>query len=120
MAETISRRSPVHAHLEHLQPVWGQAGNMPVALRFKDLASEALVKQDLALADLSCLQKVGFKGQGTLRWLAEQNVTVPEGVYEASDLANGGLIVRTDRNEVFLEDGFAGKTVARLIESFSS
>ena len=99
------RRSPIHDCLEELNPVWAEIHNMKVPLRFKDAASETQLKAALSLCDLSCLPKVSVKGPECLAWLAQAGILVPESVYGYRLLGDGGLVIRTDRQEVFLEDG---------------
>ena len=108
------RRSPVHDCLEGLNPVWVEIHNMKVPLRFNDSATESQLKTDLSLCDLSCLPKIGVKGPESLAWLAQTRIPVPESVYGCRSLEKGGLVIRTDRHEVFLEDGPAGHRVSEL------
>ncbi|HEU0007482.1 MAG TPA: hypothetical protein VFS12_15970, partial [Terriglobia bacterium] len=114
------RRSPVHDCLEGLNPVWAEIHNMKVPLRFNDSATESQLKTDLSLCDLSCLPKIGVKGPESLAWLTQTRIPVPENVYGCCSLEEGGLVIRTDRHEVFFEDGPAGHRVSELEHELSS
>jgi sarcosine oxidase, subunit gamma len=113
-ASSSIRRSPVHHALEELNPVWAQIHNMKVPLRFGNSASESQLKTELSLCDMSCLPKIGVKGPESLAWLAEAGISVPEAIYGSFSRGDSGLVIRTDRHEVFLEDGPASHRVSEL------
>ena len=119
-ASSSIRRSPVHDCLEELNPVWAEIHSMKVPLRFKDTASETQLKTELSLCDLSCLPKMSVKGPESLAWLAQAGILVPESVYGCRSMADGGLVIRTDRQEVFLEDGPASHRVSQFERELSS
>ena len=114
------RRSPIHDCLEELNPVWVEIHNMKVPLRFKDAASETQLKAALSLCDLSCLPKVSVKGPASLAWLAQAGILVPEIVYGRRSIEDGGLAIRTDRHEVFLEDSPSSHKVSEFERQLSS
>jgi len=119
-ASSSIRRSPVHDCLEELNPVWAEIHGMKVPLRFKDAASETKLKTELSLCDLSCLPKMSVKGPETLAWLVETRIPVPERVYGHCLLEDGSLVIRADRQEVFLEDGPASHRVSAFERELSS
>ena len=119
-ASSSIRRSPVHDRLEELNPEWVEIHSMKVPLRFKDSASEKRLKTELSLCDFSCLPKVSLKGPESLTWLAQAGIPVPENVYGCRSSADGGLVIRTDRQEVFLEDGPASQRVSEIERELSS
>jgi len=114
------RRSPIHDCLEELNPVWAEIQNMKVPVRFKDAAIETQLKAALSLCDLSCLPKMSVKGPESLAWLAQAGFQVPESVYSYRSLGDGGLVIRTDRQEVFLEDGPGSHRVSEFGRELSS
>jgi len=114
------RRSPIHDCLEELNPVWGEIHNMKVPLRFKDTASETRLETELSLCDISCLPKMSLKGPESLAWLAQAGIRVPESVYGYRSMGDGSLVVRTDRQEVFLEDGPRSHRVSEFERELSS
>jgi sarcosine oxidase, subunit gamma len=114
------RRSPVHDCLEELNPEWAEIHSMKVPLRFKDVAGEAKLQADLSLCDLSCLPRMSVKGPESLGWLAQAGIPVPESVYGWRSKADGGLVIRTDRQEVFLEDGPASHRVSEIERELST
>ena len=78
------------------------------------------MKTELSLCDLSYLPKVSLKGPESLTWLAQAGIPVPENVYGCRSSADGGLVIRTDRQEVFLEDGPASQRVSEIERELSS
>ena len=114
------RRSPVHDCLEELNPVWAEIHSMKVPLRFKDAVNETQLKTELSLCDLSCLPKMSVKGPESLAWLAQAGIQVSENLYDYRPLADAGLVIRTDRQEVFLEDGPASDRVSELERELTS
>src|SRR6267378_7325938 len=105
MSPRNQRRSPVHEVLEDLHPRWGQVQGMSVALSFQSSEIEELSRTELALCDLSCLPRISFKGPEAVGWLEQFGIRVPTIVYDYSSWNDGGLIIRTDGQEVLLEDG---------------
>ena len=97
------RRSPVHGSLEELNPMWAEVHGMKVPLRFKDTVGETHLKTELSLCDLSCLPKISVKGPESMAWLTQTRIRLPERVYEHCSLEDGSLVIRTDRQEIFLE-----------------
>ncbi len=111
---TYPRTSPVQSELEKLEPVWGELHAMRCPLRFAEPEEESERLGDLALCDLSALPKLGLKGSGAERWLRERGCPIPDKVYDWETIEEGGLIVRVDGEEFFLEDGLTGSRVADL------
>jgi len=118
-ASNSIRRSPVHDCLEDLNPVWAEIHRMKVPLRFKDAVNETQLKTELSLCDLSCLPKVSVKGPESLAWLAQAGILLPESVYSYRS-EHDGLVIRTDRQEVFLEDGPASHRVSEFERELTS
>ena len=111
------RISPIHSELEKLNPNWGELFRMQVALRFGSLDEEKQRLSDLALCDLSALPKLGLKGTGCEEWLRNKKVVIPRQLYEHEEIEGDGLVIRTDRNEFFLEEGMNGEAVGQLSSS---
>ena len=70
--------------------------------------------EKLALCDLSTLPKLGVKGPGAESMLERADIPIPEGVYQWRSLDDGGLVIRVDRNEFFLEEGVSSTRLERL------
>ncbi|MCI0628323.1 MAG: hypothetical protein L0387_42845 [Acidobacteria bacterium] len=113
-ASSSVRRSPVHDALEDLNPKWAQIHNMKVPLRFNDAARENKLKTELSICDMSCLPKMGVRGPESLAWLAQAGIPAPERIYGWRLLGDSGLVIRTDRHEVFLEDGLTSHRISEL------
>jgi len=104
----------VHDLQEALRPEWRQLQGALVPWSLQPLESEEVLRKELALCDLSWLPKISFKGAGAVEWLMQEGVTVPAGLYEYSNL--NGLVIRTDSQEVFVEDGPRGQVVMQLTQ----
>jgi len=111
---TYPRSSALESSLESLGPIWTERFGMRVPLRFREIEEERKQFENLAICDLSALPKMGVKGRGAVACLREEGLTVPERIYGWRQLEDGGLAIRTDRNEVFLEEGIEGSTLAGL------
>ena len=93
---------------------------MAAALRFSDLAREDRLRKRLALADLSCLPRLGLKGAGVLAWLLENGLQTAGALYAVTPIEDDGILVRIDREEVILEDGIRGQAVSRIRNRLSA
>lgn len=93
---------------------------MPAVLRFAALDQEDRLKGRLALADLSCLPRLGLKGAGVLDWLGENGLQTGETLYAVTAIEDHGILVRIDREEVILEDGLRGQAVSRIRDRLSA
>ncbi len=85
---------------------------MPLAAKLRDDRPDRSAK--LGICDLSALPRIGLKGPGAADWLSARGVTVPGQPNTWSALEGGGAVARLARTEFLVEDGFSGKTVARL------
>ena len=94
--------------------VWTQVHNMPAPLRFHDSAIEDRLKTELSICDVSCLPKMGIKGQEAFAWLAQAQIPVPERVFGYRSLADDSLVIRTGSQEAFLEDSVATNRIGEL------
>jgi len=111
------RSNPIREALVKLSPEWDEKFGMPVALHIGDPAQEAAALQDLALADLSALPKVGCKGQGAEAWLRDQGLPAPKEIYGWDCLDGGGIVARSDRFEFVIWNGFDGGPVEDLSDA---
>ena len=93
---------------------------MAAVLRFAGPEQEERLKGRLALADLSCLPRLGLKGAGVLAWLRESGLQTAAALYEVTPVEGHGILVRIDREEVFLEDGLRGQVVSRIRDRLSA
>ncbi len=114
---SAARTSPLAAlHAPH-DPVWEVIQGMAVPLRFgRERGSLATV----ALADASCLTRIGWKGAGAADWLAAQGLPVPSQPNTWLPAPEGGIVARLGRTEFFAENDPGGGLVeqlqARLLE----
>lgn len=117
---SLQRQSPVHDLMEPMHPVWTEVRGMAAVLRFAGPEQEDRLKGHLALADLSCLPRLGLKGAGVLPWLRENGLQTAEALYAVTPIEDHGILVRIDSEEVFLEDGLQGRAVSRIEERLSA
>jgi sarcosine oxidase subunit gamma len=106
--------------MEPMHPVWTEVRGMAAVLRFAGPEQEDRLKGHLALADLSCLPRLGLKGAGVLPWLRENGLQTAEALYAVRPIEGHGILVRIDREEVFLEDGLRGQVVSRIQDRLSA
>jgi sarcosine oxidase subunit gamma len=88
-----------------------------VAVRFNDNADQELQQaRQMGLADLSVLPRTGFKGTGTVEWLATQGLSIGADSNVAYRQAGGELAARLAPGEIFLIDSLAatGELVEKL------
>lgn len=101
--------------------------------RFQELADAAVASdfgcsveeeiaraQRMAIADLSPLPRVGFKGREAIAWVRDQGVQIPERNNQAAAQPDGTLIARLADTEVIcLSDTAAGSELpARLTRTW--
>jgi len=80
-----------------------------VAADFGDGTAEAETARRMGLADLSPLARTGFKGAGSVEWLAGQGVTVGAESNRGYRQAGGEIALRLAPNEVLLVDSLAAQ-----------
>lgn len=115
------RRSFVYRTLQGLGARFGEIGGAAVALDFGDPAAELERGLRMGLADLSPLPRTGFKGAGTVEWLAEQGLAIGPDSNRAYLQAGGELALRLAPTEILLLDslGGSGGLPGRLDQSWN-
>jgi len=96
------RRSFVYRKLIEAGARFEEIDAAAVVKDFGSPEGEAATLRRMALADLSPLPRIGFKGAGTADWLAAQGVTVPADSNRAERQADGGLAARLAPGEVWV------------------
>ena len=71
-----------------------------------DSETELKHAQQMALSDLSYLQRIGFKGAGTTEWLENQNITIPTNINTAELTNDGCMVARLGSNDILILDNF--------------
>jgi len=105
LVQTTRRQSSVHDLLTARSPIWTVFRDMAGVLRFQDSASEVRLREHLALCDMSCFARMSVKGPLAVQRMTECGIPVPQKSYEHRQSEDGGLVVRVDSQEIFLEDG---------------
>lgn len=108
-------RSYVYRKLLKLNANFEACGDWALAADFGDPEEELETAARLGLADLSPLPRVGFKGAGTIEWLAGQGVVAPDESNRAVWQPNGLLAARLAPSEMLLLSGL-DRAAARIGE----
>lgn len=114
MPDQPTRQSPIQPWLEARNATWSCIGPMLIAVRLQNEPTEGAAIQTLGLCDMSALSKLGVKGPDADRWLQDQDVDVPDLIYESRQLPGGGVIVRIGSDEFLLESGVTNELVPVL------
>jgi sarcosine oxidase, subunit gamma len=101
---SLLRRTPLRRVLEKAGATWSDAGASAVAA---SVASRAEIAK-LAIADLSPLPRLGFKGRGTIEAMKKRGVTVEAEPNKAFRQPDGGLCLVLAPGEVILLSNLAG------------
>ena len=118
--EGFDWRSPVYRRLAAAGARFAAFGDAAVAESIAEPAHEAERARRLALADLSPLGRIGFKGPGALDWLHAQGVTIGEEDNRAWRQTDGALSARLAPTEaVILDSVHAPGAAARLAAAWS-
>ena len=116
------RRSFVYRLLQAAGARFATVNGGAAALDFNRPADQEIAQaRELGLADLSALPRSGFKGAGTVDWLAAQGLQVGDDSNKAYRQPCGTLAARLAPAEVLLLDGLegAGATIIRLDQAWA-
>lgn len=76
-----------------------------IAIRYPNNSGETEDAKHMAIADLSPLPRIGFKGKDTLNWLQQQSVQIPERANQARRQNDNSLVLRlSDDEHLILSD----------------
>lgn len=114
--ESLARRSFVYRKMADLGARFIASNESALAASFGG-EDEAAAARNLALADLSPLRRVGFKGAGAADWLASQGVMVPE-INRCAAQADGAMVFRLGANDIMITTDIAA--AAALPERLSA
>ncbi|WP_374653196.1 hypothetical protein [Dongia sp.] len=105
----LKRRSFIYRELVKLGANFGELNGGAVPLDFGASREAELASAGrLALADLSVMPHAGFKGRGTVEWLAAQGLAIGPDSNKAYAQSGGELAARLAPMEIFLLDSLAG------------
>ena len=100
--QTFLSRSFVYRKLDTLAAHSGEFNGYKTLASIKAPESEMEQVKKLSLCDLSALPRTGFKGKGTIEWLAIHKMSVPEKPNLAINNSEGCLIIRLGLTEIML------------------
>jgi sarcosine oxidase subunit gamma len=112
-SDTISpaerpRRSPLYRVLEAAGATFSEINGAAVADGFGAAEAEVSAARDMAIADLSPLPRVGYKGRGALDWARARGVEIRGDNNVAYRQKAGELAARLADTEVVVIDGLDG------------
>ncbi len=87
---------------------FAEVAGAALALRYATATDEGATARTMGLAELSPLPRHGFKGLGTVDWLAANGLTVPKEPNWTARQADGSLALRLAANEIFLLSDLKG------------
>lgn len=96
------RRSFVHHRLAQAGAEFADVGGGILAALTAGGADEAAAARRLALADLSPLPRIGYKGEGAPAWLRQNKVQIPAQPNAAQPQADGTLVAALSAQEHLL------------------
>ncbi len=115
-------RSFVYRQLQAAGAHFSHCRQAAIAAGYAGSDIEQARLQHLALADLSPLPRLGFKGIGVPAWLQGQGVNMPEAANTAVADPQYGLVARLGHNELLLlgRDAAQGDAQERLTETWQA
>ena len=106
--QDFARRSFIYRRLADHGAVFREHDGAAVAERYGEADDEITRARRLGLADLSTLERTGFKGRGALDWLRAQGVTGLETDNRAGIQPDGTLAARLAPTEAVILGDLAG------------
>lgn len=103
-----ARRSYIWRVLEAAGARFIELNGAAVAADFGDPDAEAEAARSMAIADLSPLPRVGYKGRGALGWARAHGVIIGDDNNVATRQKGGGWAARLADSEVVVLDGLSG------------
>jgi sarcosine oxidase subunit gamma len=115
-AQNQIRRSPIYRLTQAAGAFCDVINSAAVPMHYGSPDSELDRARRMAIADLSGLPRTGFKGTGTVDWLAGQGLTIGPDSNMAYRQDGGALAARLAPTEIFLIDGLdaTGALIDRL------
>ncbi len=99
----LKRRSFLYRELAKLDAEFEEVNGTACAMTCgRDIEAETAQARDLAIADLSALARLGFKGRNTIGWLTERGVVVSTDDNMTERQADGTRAARLAPTEVLL------------------
>ena len=117
-AQNQLRRSPIYRETQAAGAFCEVINGGAVPMHYGSPDSELGRARRMAIADLSTLPRTGFKGTGTVDWLAGQGLTIGPDSNIAYRQEGGALAARLAPTEIFLIDGL--DATGALIEKLNA
>ncbi len=104
------RRSFQYRKFDEPEITWSERNNYAVVSSITDPKEEINFANNLALSDLSYIQRIGFKGFGTCDWLIKNNIQIPANINTSFNDSNGCVIARLGSNDILILDNIKHET----------
>jgi sarcosine oxidase subunit gamma len=102
------RRSQLYRRHIEMGATFEALGDSVVVSRYGKHEEELAQAQQLGLADLSTLPRLGFKGTGTTDWATRQGIELPAQPNRATLQSDGTLVARLSQSELLLASNLHG------------
>ena len=96
------RRSQLYRRHTEMGADFVTLGDSVVVSHYDSMGHEKIQSQQLGLADLSTLPRIGFKGAGTPDWALSLGIELPAEPNRALVQADGTLVARLSQHELLL------------------
>ena len=101
---SFAQRSFLYRKYKSTQTGWSQVNGYATISTLVDQDKEIEYAKQLAISDLSYIQRIGFKGAGTVDWLNKQNIQIPEMVNSSLSTDDDCLVARLGTNDILVLD----------------
>ncbi len=101
------RRSFLYRKFDEPQTTWEEVNGYAIVSYVNNKTNNA---QNLALCDLSYLQRIGFKGAGACDWLKTQNIKIPKDINTALTTADDCIVARLGNNDILILDSIKNQS----------
>jgi len=115
------RRSPIYRETQKAGAFCDTVNGGAVPIHYGDPERDLSRARRMGMADLTVLPHTGFKGAGTVEWLAGQGLSIGPDSNMAYAQAGGELAARLAPTEIFLIDSLAatGALIEKLNDAWS-
>ncbi|MFT5483175.1 MAG: sarcosine oxidase subunit gamma [Halieaceae bacterium] len=105
----FTARSPLYRWHEATGATFEAQRDAACVYGYQDPEYEVDRAKKMGLVDLSTLNRVGFKGPDSLRWIQHRGLVIPDQPNQSCLQGNGSLITRLSHEELLILDNPASK-----------
>lgn len=112
-----ARRSQLYRWHLNAQARFEEVAGSAVVAEYAEAENEVDLARHLALADLSTVPRVGFRGLGASVWLEQQGARLPDSPNQAKRQEDGSLLGRLSAIEfLILSDPISNSTLPEILQ----